>query len=272
MRLPSRRRWWAAGLAALIGLAGRTASDAHAADEPAPSSVQAPDADSLKAARRLFDEGQIHYSLGEYDQALTAFRRAYELSSAGVLLFNIAQAHRLKGDCRQALEVYRHFVRLEPDSPYRAEAESQIVGLTARCGSAPSLPAAPPGPSAPAGDRAPPSISRPVQAAAPAVPSGARSGKRAAVALLAVGIAAGAAGGGVTWWNDNRYGDWAAEDRRLAGPLPAGVSAEAWSSEQAKNDDLLRSIQRVDKVSGALIGLAAACLLGAAVVAILLDR
>src|SRR5262245_39858135 len=84
----------------------------------------APDAGSReKQARELFARGQTHYSLGEYEQAVADFRRAYELTAAPGLLFNIAQAHRLNGDCKQALEIYRHFVRLAPESEYRAEAE-----------------------------------------------------------------------------------------------------------------------------------------------------
>jgi tetratricopeptide (TPR) repeat protein len=87
-----------------------------------------------KQARSLFAQGQIHYSLGEYEQAIAAFRRAYELTSAPGLLFNIAQAHRLNGQCRQALEIYRHFIRLAPQSEYLPEAETQIAALVVRCG------------------------------------------------------------------------------------------------------------------------------------------
>jgi tetratricopeptide (TPR) repeat protein len=246
------------------------AQAAQAAEDGSPASSRAPDADALKEARRQFEDGQTHYSLGEYEQALACFRRAYELSSASKLLFNIAQAHRLKGDCKQALEIYRHFVRLAPSSPYRGAAEAQIAGLAARCGGSPSATAvAPPEPSAVKTDDAEVSISRLAREATP--PQG-RWRRPTAVALLAAGVTAGVAAGLVHWWNDNRYDDWSVEDQRLAGPTLPGTSADLWAGQQANNDDLLRSIHRADGVGVGLLGVSAACLLGSAVLGVLLNR
>ncbi len=118
-------------LAALALLCATNASIARAEPpEPAPSSSTG---DAKTHAKRLFEQGQAHYDLGEYDEAIAAFREAYEISSAPALLFNIAQSHRLKGDCARALQVYRHFVRLDPDSSHRVAAENQISLLTAQC-------------------------------------------------------------------------------------------------------------------------------------------
>src|SRR5262249_34851212 len=97
---------------ACLGAMTLAAGPGFAAEEPR----QPPDKKAdLETAKRLFNQGQVHYSLGEYDQAISEFRAAYQLSSAPGLLFNIAQAYRLKGDCRQALEVYKHFLRLAPE-------------------------------------------------------------------------------------------------------------------------------------------------------------
>ena len=84
-------------------------------------------------ARALFDRGKVHYTLGEYDEAIVLFREAYELTAAPILLFNIAQGHRLKGDCVHALEVYRHFVRISPGAPLAAEARTHIDALSSTC-------------------------------------------------------------------------------------------------------------------------------------------
>jgi len=122
------------------GLVVAALAPALARAEPAPSAARSetPPSQSAKEARELFAQGQIHYSLGEYEQAIAQFRRAYELTSAPGLLFNIAQAHRLNGDCKQALAIYRHFVRMAPDSEYRPEAETQIAALVVRCEPAPA--------------------------------------------------------------------------------------------------------------------------------------
>ena len=80
-------------------------------------------------AREHYKKGATHFDLGEYDAAIDEFKQAYELSSAPGLLFNIAQAQRLKKDYEQALQSYKRFVRLAPDAPNRADAEQWITEL-----------------------------------------------------------------------------------------------------------------------------------------------
>jgi tetratricopeptide (TPR) repeat protein len=86
----------------------------------------------------------VLYNLGDYDQAVALFRESYELSREPALLFNIAQAYRLKGDCSHALEAYRHFVRLAPKSPTTKNAETHMSHLEAQCGQASVAEATPP--------------------------------------------------------------------------------------------------------------------------------
>src|SRR3954451_15882747 len=135
MRSGRFARWCALLLAWSIAFA--TVCSLAWADDPAPADAKGPFTDTEKEARQLYSQGQIHYSLGEYDEAVAAFRRAYELTAAPGLLFNIAQAHRLNSDCKQALEAYRHFARLVPTSEHRGEAEKQSAALTVRCGVVP---------------------------------------------------------------------------------------------------------------------------------------
>ncbi len=77
-------------------------------------------------AERLYTEGQKAYDEQHYDVALKAWERSYELSHLPALIFNIAQAYRLHGDCAKALASYRKFVELDPTSDERANADGLI--------------------------------------------------------------------------------------------------------------------------------------------------
>ena len=58
-------------------------------------------------ARALFERGQSVYHEGDYETALEAWTRAYELSGRAAILYNIAQAHGRLGrflDEKRALE------------------------------------------------------------------------------------------------------------------------------------------------------------------------
>lgn len=92
-------------------------------------------------AERLYQEGQGAYDERRYDAALALWQRSYELSQLPGLLFNLAQAYRLRGDdgdCARAVESYRKFLQLDPGSPRRAIAESWIRALEKCAKPAPS--------------------------------------------------------------------------------------------------------------------------------------
>jgi tetratricopeptide (TPR) repeat protein len=254
---------WAAPPAPAPAGGGATGSLSPAPDDGA-SAEQA-----RQQALRLFEEGQARYALGEYDEAIARFRQAYQLSSAPGLLYNIAQAHRLKGDCRQALEVYRHFVRLYPDAPNREDADGQISVLETRCPAEPAPPSGPAPPVPPAPGTSEPEAQ--VRTSPPVAGDTAASPRRSrlALGLLAAGVVVGAAAGGIHLWNDARHDRWAGEDRRLEPGPPAGVPPADWIRRQDDNDALLRSIQSVDKVVIGLAGASLACVVGAAAAGIL---
>jgi len=265
------------GALLLVTILGSGIAPSVALGQQAPTggAVAAGSAADDKEARSLFNQGQVHYSLGEYEQAIADFRRAYELTSAPGLLFNIAQAHRLNGQCKQALEIYRHFVRLAPQSESRAEAQTQIAALAVRCGAvASSQPvesqkkaplettAAAPGPTV--------VIHQESAAPEPAPPRWSKR-RRAAVALLATGVGAGLVAGGTAWWNQGRYDQWTDEDRRLAAAM-TGTDPSEWIADQQRNDALLRSIQRADNVSLVLAGVSVAAIVTSAVLVVFFDR
>lgn len=58
----------------------------------APTPAPAPDPDRVEA-QRLFDRGSDAYNLGNFEAAIESFERAYELTQANALLYNIAQAY-----------------------------------------------------------------------------------------------------------------------------------------------------------------------------------
>jgi tetratricopeptide (TPR) repeat protein len=77
-------------------------------------------------AERLYTEGQTAYDAKDYKLALAKWKRSYELSKLPALIFNIAQAERLGGDCTAALASYKKFVELDPTSSERETAEGLI--------------------------------------------------------------------------------------------------------------------------------------------------
>ncbi|HEV7559138.1 MAG TPA: tetratricopeptide repeat protein, partial [Kofleriaceae bacterium] len=74
-------------------------------------------------AEHLYTEGQKAYDDKRYDDALAAWEKAYELSHLPGLVFNLAQAYRLHGDCDKAVETYQKFIDLDPKSKQRTAAE-----------------------------------------------------------------------------------------------------------------------------------------------------
>src|SRR6476661_6658016 len=79
------------------------------------------DGDREAEAKQLYKDAVTQYDLGEYDRAIEKFKAAYELSPAPRLLFDIAQAYRLKGsNCRNAVQFYRTYLRIAPDADNRA--------------------------------------------------------------------------------------------------------------------------------------------------------
>lgn len=113
---------------------------------------EAPSAQSQAQAQKLYTDGQKAYEAQRYDGALIAWNRSYELSKLPALLFNIAQAYRLRGlsgDCNRATEAYRRFIDADPKSPQRASAEGFIREL-ASCATTTPGPAPAPAPSGPA--------------------------------------------------------------------------------------------------------------------------
>src|SRR6266508_1881615 len=117
----------------LLGMGLVCASVGEAAakqKQPAPSPAPAgSDQANRDLAKKHYDEGITHYNLGEFDAAIGEFKAAYALTSEPGLLFNIAQAYRLKEDYKQALYFYKTYLRLMPEAVNRADVERWIAEL-----------------------------------------------------------------------------------------------------------------------------------------------
>ena len=71
----------------------------------------------VREAREHYERGLRDYNLGELDGAIAEFKAAYVRSEAPGLLFNLAQAYRLKRDTERALLLYRSYLRALPNAP-----------------------------------------------------------------------------------------------------------------------------------------------------------
>jgi hypothetical protein len=244
-------------LAAVLAFSVFTAAAPPTARATPPEPAASASTETKARAKRLFEQGQAHYDLGEYDEAIAAFREAYEISAAPALLYNIAQSHRLKGDCLRALQVYRHFVRLDPDSAHRASAEGHIASLSAQCehpldetpptsgaASASEPPIRPPVDAAPAPTAAAPSQPR------PANPPKTTS-RYVVLGLLSGGLALAGAATALHVWNNSRFESWQNEDRAIY-TAPAGSNLDDLRARQSANNERLGDIRRADAISAAL--------------------
>jgi len=82
--------------------------------------------ESVEDAREHYRKALVHYDLRQFDRAIAEFQQAYAITGAPELLFNMAQAHRLRGDCKQALYFYRAYLHLSPDAPNRDDVQARI--------------------------------------------------------------------------------------------------------------------------------------------------
>jgi hypothetical protein len=117
---------------------GRSASAQPAS--PAPD-----DRANATAAAALYDEGKRHFDIGEYAQAIASWKQSYLRSSAPLLLFNIAQAYRLSGNCAQANRFYLNYRRVENHPKNQVEldkAMARCAGIEPATGDAAGEPSA----------------------------------------------------------------------------------------------------------------------------------
>jgi tetratricopeptide (TPR) repeat protein len=83
-------------------------------------------------ARGLFDAGRAAYSDGRFDEALTYFSRAHDLSGRAEMLYNIGAAAERAGESGRAIEAFEAYLSEVPEASNRGEVEARIRTLRER--------------------------------------------------------------------------------------------------------------------------------------------
>lgn len=112
--------------AAFIAAALATATGTAFAGEPDPPEV------IPAKARALAERGRAYHNAGDYGNAIIAFKEAYVMAPSPGLLFNLAQAYRLQGNCDDAALMYRRYLATAPGSEGKAIAEGHLASVE-RC-------------------------------------------------------------------------------------------------------------------------------------------
>jgi hypothetical protein len=113
------------------------------------------------------------YNVGKYQEAIAEYEAAYLVSADPVMLFNIAQCHRLNNQPDEAARFYKNYLRNAPGAPNRDDVERKIGEMERlseerrRTNVSPVTPAPPPsGPAA----TVPPIVPPPGPAVSPGSP------------------------------------------------------------------------------------------------------
>ncbi len=91
-----------------------------------------PDKAKVKQAKAYVDAGLAAQNGNDYDTAIVFYSKAYDLVPHPVLLFNIAQAHRLAGRMDQAINAYQRFLATHPQGAEAQIARDLLDELTKR--------------------------------------------------------------------------------------------------------------------------------------------
>ncbi|MDB4952655.1 MAG: hypothetical protein JWO36_224 [Myxococcales bacterium] len=81
----------------------------------------------IERAKVLFGDGNQHYNLGEFPQALELYKSAYRVKPLAAFLFNIAQCHRKLGHYQEAITMYQSYLAGIPDAKNRELVESLMT-------------------------------------------------------------------------------------------------------------------------------------------------
>jgi hypothetical protein len=101
---------------------------------PAPADVSAPASGQETEMQTHRAIGHRLFRLGRYEEAVAAFRRAYEVKADARLLYDIAECYRELGAVDQALFYYDRYLAGWPDAFDRADVEERVAELEARRG------------------------------------------------------------------------------------------------------------------------------------------
>jgi len=102
------------------------------------SAALAQPADALKKAQSAFDQAQLDYLQGKYDEAAKGFEEAYAARQFPQFLYNVGAAHHMKGkkgsdadSYAKAVDYYRKYLAADPQAGDKAKVEKAIGVLEA---------------------------------------------------------------------------------------------------------------------------------------------
>ncbi len=149
-------------------------------------------------ARRHFESGEAYLAESDYDHALEAFEKAYDLSKRPELLINIATVHERLGNLPAAIAALRGYLEHAPEGEHRATVELRIANLEKRLpaqtdAGAPDAAATQPPPVPPPGVAVTQATPPPATAVPPPNDDSGDSNVAALVVLAIGGVAAGGA-------------------------------------------------------------------------------
>jgi tetratricopeptide (TPR) repeat protein len=88
-------------------------------------------ADDRSDMREHYRKGSQAFDLGQFDEAIAEYMKAYRAKEDPALLYNLGQAHRRAGHIAEALHFYKVFLQRSGSGPNRAEVENKIAELQA---------------------------------------------------------------------------------------------------------------------------------------------
>jgi tetratricopeptide (TPR) repeat protein len=94
----------------------------------APRAAYADDA-ATRSAKKLYERALKLYNLSKFADALDLFQQAYDAKPIPAFLFNIGQCHRGLGDYDKAIFSYKKYLQLQPDADNRDKVEQLISDL-----------------------------------------------------------------------------------------------------------------------------------------------
>jgi tetratricopeptide (TPR) repeat protein len=79
--------------------------------------------------REHFRKGTQAFDLGQFDEAIAEYGKAYRIKEDPALLYNLGQAHRAAGHTAEALHFYKVYLHRSVHPQNRAEVEAKIAQL-----------------------------------------------------------------------------------------------------------------------------------------------
>ena len=84
---------------------------------------------AMRTAKRHYERGQKLFALQKFDEALDQFQKAFDAKPIPDFLFNIGQCHRNLGDYDAAIFSFKRYLKLDPDTANREQVEELITEL-----------------------------------------------------------------------------------------------------------------------------------------------